>query len=246
MSSLHTSRSRLTLIGSALGFAVVLLDVSVVNVALDAFRVGFSTNVAGLEWVVNAYTLIFAALLLMAGALGDRFGARKVFLAGFVLFAAASVACGLAPTLATLVMARIVQGAGAALLVPNSLSLIQQAFPVQEERSRAVGWWGAAGGIALAAGPVAGGFLVAYFGWRSIFLINLPIGLIGLAITLRYAPPSPANSHRSLDLPGQVVAVVALAALAMALIEAGHLGWTSPRIIIAMLIALIAAAAFIA
>jgi len=246
VSSLHTSRSRLTLIGSALGFAVVLLDVSVVNVALDAFRVGFSTNVAGLEWVVNAYTLIFAALLLMAGALGDRFGARKVFLAGFVLFAAASVACGLAPTLATLVMARIVQGAGAALLVPNSLSLIQQAFPVQEERSRAVGWWGAAGGIALAAGPVAGGFLVAFFGWRSIFLINLPIGLIGVAITLRYAPPSPANSHRSLDLPGQVVAVVALTALAMALIDAGHLGWTSPRIIIAMLIALIAAAAFVA
>jgi DHA2 family methylenomycin A resistance protein-like MFS transporter len=243
---LHTSRSRLTLIGSALGFVVVLLDVSVVNVALDAFRAGFSASVAGLEWVVNAYTLIFAALLLTAGALGDRFGARKVLLAGFVLFTAASVACGLAPTLATLVMARIVQGAGAALLVPNSLSLIQQAFPVQEARSRAVGWWGAAGGIALAAGPVAGGFLVAHFGWRSIFLINLPIGLIGLAMTLRYAPPSPANLHRSLDLPGQVVAVVALAALAIALIDAGHLGWTSPRIIIALLIALIAAAAFIA
>jgi DHA2 family methylenomycin A resistance protein-like MFS transporter len=246
MPSLHTSRSRLTLIGSALGFVVVLLDVSVVNVALDAFRAGFSASVAGLEWVVNAYTLIFAALLLTAGALGDRFGARKVLLAGFVLFTAASVACGLAPTLATLVMARIVQGAGAALLVPNSLSLIQQAFPVQEARSRAVGWWGAAGGIALAAGPVAGGFLVAHFGWRSIFLINLPIGLIGLAMTLRYAPPSPANLHRSLDLPGQVVAVVALAALAIALIDAGHLGWTSPRIIIALLIALIAAAAFIA
>jgi DHA2 family methylenomycin A resistance protein-like MFS transporter len=246
MSSLHASRSRLTLIGSALGFVVVLLDVSVVNVALDAFRAGFSASVAGLEWVVNAYTLIFAALLLTAGALGDRFGARKVLLAGFVLFTAASVACGLASTLETLVMARTVQGAGAALLVPNSLSLIQQAFPVQEARSRAVGWWGAAGGIALAAGPVAGGFLVAHFGWRSIFLINLPIGLIGLAMTLRYAPASPANSHRSLDLPGQVVAVVALAALAIALIDAGHLGWTSPRIIIALLIALIAAAAFIA
>jgi DHA2 family methylenomycin A resistance protein-like MFS transporter len=109
-----------------------------------------------------------------------------------------------------------------------------------------VGWWGAAGGMALAAGPVAGGFLVAHFGWRSIFLINLPIGLIGLAITLRYAPPSPANPHRSLDLPGQAAAVVALAALAIALIDAGHLGWTSPSIVIAMLIALIATAAFIA
>ncbi|MBV8651777.1 MAG: MFS transporter, partial [Alphaproteobacteria bacterium] len=246
MSPPHTCRSRLTLIGSALGFVVVLLDVSVVNVALGAFRAAFATDVAGLEWVVNAYTLVFAALLLMAGALGDRFGARKVFLAGFVLFTAASVACGLAPTLATLVMARIAQGAGAACLVPNSLSLIQQAFPVQEARSRAVGWWGAAGGIALAAGPVAGGFLIAHFGWRSIFLINLPIGLIGLAMTRRYAPRSPANPHRSLDLPGQAAAVVALAALAMALIDAGHLGWTNPRIITALLIAVIAAAAFIA
>ncbi|MDQ0468513.1 MFS transporter [Labrys wisconsinensis] len=246
MSSPHASRPRLTLIGAALGFVVVLLDVSVVNVALDAFRVGFSTDVAGLEWVVNAYTLVFAALLLMAGALGDRFGARRVFLAGFVLFTAASIACGLAPTLGALVMARIVQGAGAALLVPNSLALIQQAFPDQAVRSRAVGWWGAAGGMALAAGPVAGGFLVAHFGWRSIFLINLPIGLIGLAMTLRHARPSPANPHRSLDLPGQGAAVMALAALAIALIEAGRLGWTDPWIVMALSIAVIAAAAFVA
>jgi MFS transporter, DHA2 family, methylenomycin A resistance protein len=246
MSSLHACRSRLTLIGSALGFVVVLLDVTVVNVALEAFGVSFSTDVTGLEWVVNAYTLIFAALLLTAGALGDRCGARKIFLLGFVLFTAASAGCGLAPTLATLITARIIQGAGAALLVPNSLSLIQHTFPGQEARSRAVGWWGAAGGIAMAAGPVVGGFLVAHFGWRSIFLVNLPVGLIGLAITLRYAPLSPTNVHRSLDLPGQVVAVVALAALAMGLIDAGHLGWTSPRVMVAMLVALIATAAFIA
>lgn len=245
MSPPQSSRPRLTLFGAALGFVVVLLDVSVVNVALDAFRIDFATTIAGLEWVVNAYTLIFAALLLTAGALGDRFGARKIFLAGFVLFTAASVACGLAPTLTTLAIARIVQGAGAALLVPNSLSLIQQAFPVAEARSRAVGWWGAAGGIALAAGPVIGGFLLAQFGWRSIFLINLPIGLIGLAITLRHVPPSPENPQRSLDLPGQALAVIALAALATALIDAGHLGWSSPRIIVAMAIAVIAGAAFI-
>lgn len=245
MSSLPLSRPRLTLIGAAFGFVVVLLDVSVVNVALDAFRLDFATSVTGLEWVVNAYTLTFAALLLMAGALGDRHGARKIYLAGFVLFTAASVACGLSPTLATLVMARIVQGAGAALLVPNSLSLIQQAFLCQEARSRAVGWWGAAGGIALAAGPVAGGFLVAHLGWRSIFLINLPIGLIGSAITLRYAGKSAVNRERSLDLPGQLVAIVALAALAMALIDAGHLGWANPRIIAPMATAVISTAAFI-
>ncbi|HEY4201558.1 MAG TPA: MFS transporter [Devosiaceae bacterium] len=242
----NTTRSNFTLIGSAIGFVVVLLDVSVVNVALDAFRSSFSTNVAGLEWVVNAYTLIFAALLLMAGALGDRFGARRIFIAGFILFTFASVVCGLAPTLETLIAARIVQGAGAALLVPNSLSLIQQAFPNQEERSRAVGWWGAAGGIALAAGPVAGGFLVEHFGWRSIFLINLPIGLIGLAITLRFVAPSPANSQRALDLQGQAAAVVALSALAIALIDAGHLGWTHPKIVTALLVAIVGVTAFIA
>ncbi|MCY1708715.1 MFS transporter [Pannonibacter sp. SL95] len=244
--SSNTTRSNLTLIGSAIGFVVVLLDVSVVNVALDAFRSRFSTNVAGLEWVVNSYTLIFAALLLMAGALGDRFGARKIFLAGFILFTLASVACGLAPTLTALIAARIVQGAGAALLVPNSLSIIQQAFPDQEARSRAVGWWGAAGGIALAAGPVAGGFLVEHFGWRSIFLINLPIGLIGLAMTLRFARPSPANPQRALDMLGTATATIALSALAMALMDAGHLGWTHPRIVTALLVAIISAAAFFA
>lgn len=241
-----TSRPLLTLVGAALGFVVVVVDVSVVNVALDAFQSDFATNIAGLEWVVNAYTLIFAALLLTAGTLGDRFGARKIFLAGFLLFTAASVACGLAPTLPALVVARLIQGAGAALLIPNSLSLVQQAYPVEAARHRAVGWWSAAGGMALAAGPVIGGFLVAYFGWRSIFLINLPIGLIGVVITLRYAPPSPVNAHRSLDWPGQIVAVIALAALALALIEAGRLGWTHPAILIALSVAIIASAAFLA
>jgi MFS transporter, DHA2 family, methylenomycin A resistance protein len=245
MSSIRTPRPGLTLAGAALGFVVVLLDVSVVNVALDAFRTSFSADVAGLEWLVNAYTLAFAALLLMGGALGDRFGARKVFSAGFVLFTLASAGCGLAPTLTVLALARIVQGAGAALLVPNSLSLIQQAFPVQAERSRAVGWWSASGGIALAAGPVAGGLLVAHFGWRSIFLINLPIGVIGLVMTLRHAPPSPANPRRALDLPGQLAAIVALGALAMVLIDAGRFGWTDPRIIGGALLGLLAGAAFV-
>jgi MFS transporter, DHA2 family, methylenomycin A resistance protein len=130
--------------------------------------------------------------------------------------------------------------------LPNSLSLIHQAFPVQEERSRAVGWWGAGGAIALAAGPVAGGFLVTHFGWRSIFLINLPVGLIGLATTLRYARPSPANANRPLDLPGQFAAVAALAALAFVLIDAGHLGWTHPGIVVAVVIAAIGVVVFIA
>ncbi|TQX84144.1 MULTISPECIES: MFS transporter [Rhizobium] len=231
---------RITLAAAALGFVVVLLDVSVVNVALDALRTSFSTDVAGLQWVVNAYTLFFAALLLMAGALGDRFGARAIFIAGFVLFTLASLGCGLAPTLPTLVAARLAQGVSAALLVPNSLSLLAQAFPGKEQRNRAVGWWGAAGGIALAAGPVVGGFLVTHFGWRSVFLINIPVGLAGLALILRYSAPSPKNEGRSLDLPGQAAAVIALASLATALTDAAH-----PRVLVALGVAVLSAISFI-
>lgn len=236
---------RITLAAASIGFVVVLLDVSVVNVALDALRTSFSTDVAGLQWVVNAYTLIFAALLLMAGALGDRFGARAIFITGFVLFTLASLACGLAPTLATLIVARLAQGVGAALLVPNSLSLLQQAFPDKEQRNRAVGWWGAAGGIALAAGPVVGGFLVTHLGWRSVFLINIPVGLFGLVLILRYSTPGPRNGDRSLDLPGQAAAIITLASLATALTDAAHLGWTHPRILAALLVAVLAAISFI-
>ncbi|KJF71063.1 MFS transporter [Agrobacterium arsenijevicii] len=245
MSVSHPSNPRITLAAASLGFVVVLLDVSVVNVALDALRTSFSTDVAGLQWVVNAYTLVFAALLLMAGALGDRFGARAIFTTGFVLFTLASLACGLAPTLAALIAARLAQGVGAALLVPNSLSLLQQAFPDREQRNRAVGWWGAAGGIALAAGPVVGGFLVTHLGWRSVFLINIPVGLVGLVLILRYSAPSRRNKGRSLDMPGQAAAIIALASLATALTDAAHLGWTHPRILVALIVAVLAAIGFI-
>ncbi|MGA1804678.1 MFS transporter [Rhizobium sp. HT1-10] len=245
MSVSPTMHPRVTLAASALGFVVVLLNVSVVNVALDALRTSFSTDVAGLQWVLNAYTLIFAALLLMAGSLGDRFGTRAIFITGFVLFTLASLGCGLAPTLTTLVAARLAQGVAAALLVPNSLSLLAQAFPDKEQRSRAVGWWGAAGGIALAAGPVVGGVLVTHFGWRSVFLINISVGLIGLAMILLYSAPSPRNEGRSLDMPAQAAAIIALASLAIALTDAAHLGWTHPLILAAFIVAVLSTIGFI-
>lgn len=235
---------RATLVAAGLGFVVVLLDVSVVNVALETLRLNFGTDVAGLQWVVNAYTLVFAALLLSCGALGDRLGAKRIFVAGFVVFTMASLACGLAPSLALLVVARIVQGMGAALLVPSSLLLLQQAFPISSQRSRAVGWWGAAGGIALAAGPVLGGLLIAQVGWRGIFLVNLPIGALGLALTLRYAPTPVAKAGRGLDVPGQFAAILALASLTAALTEAGRLGWFHPWVCGGMALSLISATAF--
>lgn len=245
MSSVSPQRPRATLITAALGFVVVLLDVSVVNVALEALRREFGADVSGLQRVLNAYTLVFAALLLTSGALGDRLGARRVFIAGFVVFTLASAACGLAPNLWALVAARAIQGLGAALLVPNSLSMLQQAFPDQEQRNRAVGWWGAIGGISLAAGPVLGGLLITHSGWRSIFLINLPVGAIGLFLGLRHVAPGSAGHRRKLDLPGQVAIVFALAALAVALTEAGRLGWQHPGVRGGLLLALVAAFGFV-
>ncbi|RBH57596.1 MULTISPECIES: MFS transporter [Pseudomonas] len=225
------SRPGLTQVATCLGFVVVLIDVSVVNVALDALRLAFGANVLDLQWVVNAYGLVFASSLLLAGALGDRFGAKRVFMAGFALFSLASVGCGLATSLAALIGWRVVQGLGAALLVPTSLSLLRQVFEDPVARSRAIGWWGAGGGIALAAGPVLGGVLIESLGWRSIFLINLPIGLIGLWLTARHAPASVAQHGRSLDLPGQVTGVLALGTLTLALTEATELGWSSPTVL---------------
>ncbi|UVH51767.1 MFS transporter [Pseudomonas sp. CBSPBW29] len=234
-----------TLLAASLGFVVVLLDVSIVNVALDTLRQEFITDVAGLQWVINAYTLVFAALLLTSGALGDRFGARRVFLSGFIVFALASTACGLTSSLPMLVIARLIQGLGAALLVPNSLAMLQQAFPDREQRSRAVGWWGAFGGISLAAGPVLGGLLVTHVGWRSIFLLNLPIGLIGICLTLRYVVPHGGSHRRSLDWGGQATIILALAALTTALTEAGPLGWEDGLVRGSLLLAVIAALGFV-
>ena len=230
MESHSTLQLRFIQLAACLGFVVVLLDVSVVNVALEALSQRFNARVTDLQWVINAYSLVFAALLLTAGALGDRLGAKKVFMLGFAVFTLGSVGCGLSPSLAILIVARIVQGFGAALLVPASLSLIRLVFVEPEARSRAVGWWAAGGGVALAAGPVMGGFLITLIGWRSIFLVNLPIGLIGLWIAGRFAPTSTVQTGKSLDIGGQIAGALTLACLTIALTEASELGWNNPVI----------------
>ncbi len=242
------SSPRLGLVIAATGFAFLLvqLDVSIVNVALAAMGEGLGVRVDGLAWIVDAYTLAFAALLLLAGTLGDRIGARKVLLAGFALFVAASIACGFAFSLGSLIAARVAQGAGAALMVPSSLALLNHACAGdQAARSRAVGLWTAAGSIGLAIGPSLGGLLVEAFGWRSIFLVNLPVGLVALAITRRHVAEA-ARRDGSFDLPGQVFGMIALAALVGAAIEAGPRGWLSPIPILGLSIAVAAGAAFIA
>lgn len=166
------------------GFVITQLDVTIVNVALARIGIDLHTSVAGLQWIVDAYTLALAGLMLSAGALGDRFGARRLFAAGLALFAVASFVCGIAANAATLIAARALQGLAAAAMLPNSLALLNHACAHDPRlRARAVGWWTASGAISIAAGPVIGGVLIAQFGWRSIFFVNLPLCAAGLAAT---------------------------------------------------------------
>lgn len=246
--TIATPPSPLILLATSFAFIIVQLDVTIVNVALPRIGAELGATLAALQWVVDAYTLGFAVLLLAAGAMGDRFGARRVFLAGFALFAAASLACGLAPSALLLNLARAVQGVGAALLVPSSLAILNSAYAHDRRRlAKAIGWWTAAGGVSIAAGPVLGGLLVATAGWRSIFWVNLPICLAGFLLTRAVVPrlaPSIAAT-RPFDLAGQLLSVLALTAFIGAVIEVHALGWTSPAILAALLVALCAGAAFL-
>jgi MFS transporter, DHA2 family, methylenomycin A resistance protein len=239
-----SARRHLTLFAACLGFAVVQLDVSVVNVAIKPIGEELGGGVEGLQWVVSAYTITFAALILTAGALGDRIGAKRVFVAGFVVFTVASAICGLAPSLAVLIAARAVQGVGAAILVPCSLTLLNHSFSEPEERARAVGLWAAGASVALAGGPLVGGALIAAIDWRAIFFINAPIGLVAIAATLRWAPET-SRTGSEVDLPGQLSAIGALAALAGATIEGGAHGFGDPAVLAGYAVALLLAAAFV-
>jgi DHA2 family methylenomycin A resistance protein-like MFS transporter len=215
----------------SLGYGVVQLDVTIVNTALDSIGTSLGGGVSELQWVVSTYTIAFAAFILTAGALGDRIGAKRVFMAGFAIFTASSVACALAPTAVILIAARGLQGFGAAILVPNSLALLSHAYPDEKQRGRAVGIWAAGASLALTAGPLVGGGLIALVGWRSIFLVNLPIGLAGLWLTSIYASETTRSPQREIDLPGQVLAIATLGCLAGAIIEGGTLGWSNAWVI---------------
>jgi MFS transporter, DHA2 family, methylenomycin A resistance protein len=221
----------LTLAAMSLGYGVVQLDVTIVNTALSSIGGSLGGGVSELQWVVSAYTIAFAAFILTAGALGDRIGAKRVFMAGFAIFTTASVACALAPNAFTLITARGFQGLGAAILVPNSLALLSHAYTDDKPRGRAVGIWAAGASLALTAGPLVGGGLIALVGWRSIFLVNLPIGLAGLWLTWAYVSETTRSPQREIDLPGQLAAIAALGCLAGAIIEGGTLGWGNPFVI---------------
>jgi MFS transporter, DHA2 family, methylenomycin A resistance protein len=235
----------LTLAAMSLGYGVVQLDVTIVNTAITSIGSSLGGGLDELQWVISAYTIAFAAFILTAGALGDRIGAKRVFMAGFAVFTVASVVCALAPNATVLIAARGVQGLGAAILVPNSLALLSQTYADEKRRGRAVGIWAAGASLALTAGPLVGGGLIALVGWRSIFLVNLPIGLAGLWLTWTYACDTPRSSQREVDLPGQIAAIAALGCLAGAIIEGGSLGWGHPAVIAGFVASAILAVLFV-
>ncbi|MFD9907540.1 MFS transporter [Streptomyces sp. NPDC059063] len=210
---------------------IVSLDNTVLNVALPTMAREFDTSISGMQWTIDAYTLVLASLLMLAGSTADRVGRRKVFQAGLTVFTLGSVLCSLAPNLESLVAFRMIQAVGGSMLNPVAMSIITNTFTEPRERARAIGVWGGVVGISMAAGPLVGGLLVDALSWRAIFWVNLPVGLAALLLTTRYVPESRAPKPRRPDPIGQLLVIVALGALTYAIIEAPKEGWTSPLIV---------------
>jgi EmrB/QacA subfamily drug resistance transporter len=225
------TRPGLVLATCCLSLLMVSMDVTIVNVALPAIRSDLHASVAGLQWSIDGYTVVVASFLLLAGSTGDRLGRRRTFQAGLALFSLGSLLCSLAPTTTALVAFRMLQALGGAMLNPVAMSIIANTFTEQKERARAIGIWGAVFGVSMAIGPLVGGVLTQTIGWRSIFWINVPIGMIAIFMTTRFVPESRAAKARRVDPVAQVLIVVALAALTSSVIDGRRVGWSSPVIV---------------
>jgi EmrB/QacA subfamily drug resistance transporter len=235
-----------TLAAVSFGLFMMMLDNTVVNVALPVMQASLGLDYAELEWIVTGYALTFGAFMLTGGKLADLYGRRRIFVVGLVVFTLASLACGLAGGGSMLILARVVQGLGAALMNPATLSIITVAFP-PSERGRAIGIWVAVSAFSLAVGPVIGGFIAQHLHWSWIFFINVPIGVAAIVVAYMYIDESRDTSHEQrADIPGLITSGVGLFALTYGLIEANALGWGSPRIIGSFVIAGVMLAAFIA
>jgi EmrB/QacA subfamily drug resistance transporter len=229
-----------TIIGSAMAF----IDGTVVNVALPQIQERLGADAVDAQWIVESYALFLAALILVGGSLGDHYGRRRIFTLGVVVFAAASVWCGLAPSAEQLILARAVQGVGGAMLVPGSLAIISASFP-ENERGRAIGTWSGFSGVTAALGPVLGGYLVDNVSWRAAFLINVPLAIVILLIAYRHVPESRDPDARRLDVPGAVFATIGLGGVVFGLIESSEAGFGDPLVLAALFVGVACIAAFV-
>ena len=226
---------RWVLVATTLASSMAFIDSTVVNVALPALQTNLNATIVDVQWVIEAYSLLLSALLLVGGSLGDHYGRRRVFLIGVALFAVASTWCGLAPNVDQLIVARATQGLGAALLVPGSLAIISSSF-TENERGRAIGTWSGFSAITTAIGPVIGGWLIEHLSWRAIFFINVPIALLIIFISLWRVPESSDKESKGLDWLGAILITFGLGALVYGLIESSRLGF-GDRSVLAALIA---------
>ncbi|MFB6894572.1 MFS transporter [Kitasatospora sp. NPDC056327] len=241
-----SARRRWTvLVVCALSLFLVGLDTTIVNVGLPAIGRGLHVGTRDLEWIVDAYTVVLASLLISAGAIADRFGRRRVFQCGLLVFGLASLACALAPSTGALVAARAFQGVGASMLTPVALAIVVNAMPDPRERARAIGVWASVFGLSMAAGPVTGGALVAAFGWRSVFWVNVPVVVAAVVLSVLFVPESRAPRARRLDLPGQFLLTVAVSATVAVLIEGPRLGWASPLTLTGYVVVVAATGGFV-
>ncbi len=225
--ALNRARRLVVLLICSMSLLIVGLDVTIVNVALPAIHRSLHASLSGLQWTIDAYTLVLASLLMLAGAMADRLGRRRVFQVGLLLFSIGSLACALAPNLELLVAFRVVQALGGSMLNPVAMSIIRNVFEDPRERAQAIGVWGAVIGVSMALGPVVGGALVDSVGWRSVFLVNVPIGITAVVLTAAFVPESRAAHARRLDPVGQVLVASALASLTYGIIEGPSDGWIS-------------------
>ncbi len=219
---------RLVILGiCSMSLLIVGLDATIVNVALPAIHSSLHASLSGLQWTIDAYTLVLASLLMLSGSTADRLGRKRVFQIGLTLFGLGSLICALAPSLPLLIVARIIQAIGGSMLNPVAMSIIRNVFTDPRERAQAIGVWGGVIGISLALGPVVGGLLVDTVSWRAVFLVNVPIAVVAIVLTARYVPESRAERPRRVDPVGQLLVIVALASLIYAIIEGPSAGWLS-------------------
>jgi DHA2 family methylenomycin A resistance protein-like MFS transporter len=244
-SSMTAHVQRLTLLATCLAVLMVQIDTTVVNLALHAIQIGLGGGVTVLQWVVDAYNVVYASLILTGGALGDLFGRRRWFSIGIGTFCVGSLACGLAPSPEILIGGRAMAGVGAALALPGSLAVLSVAYPDAGQRARAVSIWAGVNGVAIALGPVLGGVLVDRFGWRSIFFVVVPLAVLTLVL-VRWVAESADPTGQRIDLPGQALAIVGLGLLATGAIEGQSRGWLWPPIVACWLGSLLALGAFVA